>query len=256
MYKKNYITKVIFRFDFVSPLESINPEYFPKLLDALKVEYTDMELNTQVIQALEFEFGNPQGKSKAEVVGFRGVFVFDNNKSKFSLEPGVLTLESDYYTKFDDFFGVFIKGFDRVVRDNEITQSKRLGLRFINKFKDEEITRIEDWSKYFDNIFIPDYDKIFKPFKELNFTLRRNMNDFFFNDGEFILHLKAGIWNDKFPSIITDSEFILDIDCYTTIISNVESITGKAKKMDHTVYTLFERIITDSLRKKMEKING
>lgn len=254
MYTKNYLSEVILRIDFVEQKKEFNIEYFKILKDKLKEQYPDIELETRSIKTLEFNITDKESNTTdIKTVGYLGIIKFNQNMDKIELDSNHFSLSTSNYTKFIEFAKPFEYGLKTIQLSHEIPNIKRVGLRFVNKFIDEGIKEISDWSEYIHSSFLPKYGITKQPFVESNYTLRRNLNDFFFSDGDLTLHLKLGIWNPEFPSIITENELIVDIDCYSSIISTESIVLKKIYDMDHAAYKLFDNIITDKMKEFLGK---
>ena len=82
----------------------------------------------------------------------------------------------------------------------DVREYKRIGLRFINRIEEPSIDNISSWSQYINQNLIPNYECITLP--DSDFSLRRNLIDIVFGDGEHFLRYRVGIWNKDFPSKI------------------------------------------------------
>ncbi|MFA5803339.1 MAG: TIGR04255 family protein [Melioribacteraceae bacterium] len=245
MYKKNFINRVILRLDFAVPFRT-TPDFLNKVKTTLTSDLTNIELKIDYIKSIEANISEPTPTLKIETQGVKGTFNFDTQKERFIIEPNALILESSEYTSFKNFFDKFkiiFRAFDSLTN---VEDYNRVGLRFVNIFRDLGIKNIQEWDKFIHKDYIPNYRNI--SFLENNFQVRRNTNDFYWGNGNYLLHLKNGIWNSQFPSIITEQEFIVDLDCYLRSIISKEQILSKPEEMDHIAYQFFDSIITDELK--------
>lgn len=253
MFKRNFLTNVVLRIDFAEPVNGFNSEYFQKFKDNFKNLYSDVEFQTRLLQSVELNFTDEQAKNNIKTIGNLGIFKFTNNKQTIEFDPMHFTLDRSDYTNFPEFIKTFEQGLGIIKVEHKIPEIKRVGLRFINIIKDESIKEIVDWPDYINESYLPKFDYTLKPITDSNYTLRRNINDFYFSDGDFIVHLRLGIWNANFPSIITDNEFVVDIDCFSTILTNDEVMLKKVANMDHAAFKLFDHVIKEKMKNLMGK---
>lgn len=82
-------------------------------------------------------------------------------------------------------------------------------------------------------------------------NLSRQAGQIIFNFDDFKVVMVYGLINPDFPSKLVKNEFVLDYDC---ISSSVEcnKIYETLDQMHDEIIRLFEKSITDKLRKKME----
>lgn len=248
MYKKNFIKEVILRADFDKP-----QKWEPDVLKAIKSKLTfeDVELKESQIKQLAIGVSKEDQVLNVSNIGYKGIYSFENNKSKFVLDPESFLLTTSEYKKFDLFFDNFQKGFNSLQQILKIKEFKRIGLRFVNIIKLDNVKKSSDWKKYINPNFIPKYDNI--NFEDANFSLRRNMNRFVFGDGEYFVQFNIGIWNKNFPSKITEQEFIIDIDCYIdNVILEVNDIINKPPLMSDITYNSFKLIIKSKFEEILE----
>lgn len=246
-YKKNFLDTVIFRMDFSDILllkDSIEASFqegvksiFPKLTTNFCSAYTGMFSPTVV------NVGHENIK----------LYEFSNSSMGLSLKISYnsLVLETKKYIDFEKFTDVLQKilsEFNKFYTGYEIN---RIGLRFINLIRITSKSPLE-WSDYIDSKLLESIN-FAKNLTGDNCYLNRCMNQLSFrfkNDNS--LTFNYGIYNSEWPAQITQNEFILDFDAYTTCLDISEDIQSKYLIPFHDIIQeSFEKGITKKLRKVM-----
>jgi len=251
-YKRNFIIEALIRIDFNGPINLTSP-ILKKFKKNLKIE--NIEFEEKTVKKVDLRLKEKNQIFSIENIGKAGVYNFDNGYSRFEIDFEKFFLLSNKYVSFSKFFDNFKKGFLTIQNLLNIKEFTRIGLRYINKIKFENIKSLKDWKKFINKDFIPNYSKIENVNNILkNFDLRRNFNLFVFSDGEFFVNINLGIWNDNFPGKIMNNEFILDIDCYIdNVILNDEDILKKPERMNRIAFKYFDLITTQELKIKLEE---
>lgn len=250
MYKRNFITEVILRVDFETPLTKLTSDQLKQLrsLDILQ----QSEFKEEEVKELELKFEPEEQSFRLSTIGRRGKYSLKNGIGTFILDNKAFLLEANKYERFDAFFNTFKRGYRALQDVLDIKQFKRIGLRFINRIEVDELDSITAWTMYINPDLIADYAKIAPT--EGDFSLRRNMNDMFLSDGEYLVHYRIGIWNKDFPSKITNKEFIVDIDCHIdNVVLESEDILNRPPLMSQITFDTFNFIVTDELIKLLEE---
>lgn len=71
----------------------------------------------------------------------------------------------------------------------------------------------------------------------------------------YILNFQYGLFNAAFPNPNFDKDFILDLDCTTKKVKEIDDVVDELKKMNEFIQSKFEDSITDILRKEMGDSN-
>ena len=132
-----------------------------------------------------------------------------------------------------------------------VKRISRVGLRYINEIDVPSVKKILDWDKYINSNLIT-YSGFLK---ENQKTVTRMLNQIEMKTDDYNVIFKYGIWNDKYPSPITNSPFILDIDGFTrlAIDYNKGELERVAIELNKEIESVFELSITASLRREMDK---
>lgn len=250
IYKKNFLREVICRADFTNPSLNINPDSLLLFKDKLGIP--DVELKQNEIKSVELKLSANDPAFDIKTVGRSGTFSLNGGIEKIIIDPMSISLTVNSYTDFKTFYDLFTKAFNTLLDVAEIKEFKRLGLRYINVFNNlPDINTLADWAKYLDKSFISFYANIVMP--DQSFSLRRNMNNIIFSNGDYILSTNIGVWNENFPGKIINQEFVLDLDCYIdNFILDSDEIIKRPIIMNSVNTNFFNKIITNELKKIMD----
>ena len=72
---------------------------------------------------------------------------------------------------------------------------------------------------------------------------------------DYILNFQYGLFNAAYPNPNFDKDFILDFDCTTKKVKEIDEVVDALKEMNKHIQSKFEESITDALRKEMEDSN-
>lgn len=252
IFPKNYLTEIILRADFNSPiiLDSKTIKELHKLLPFKKKEYKE-----DTVKGYEIKIDKGNETFHITHVGKSGTFTINDQPipTKITVDHEKFLVTSAKYERFTSFNEVFLKGFDTFQKIRKVVEFKRIGMRFINiiSLGDKVVKEISEWKEFINPAFVPNY-KLIK-IEESEFQLRRNMNSFVFGDGEMFANVQIGIWNNSYPGKIVDREFVLDIDCFidNRILSDSE-IIEVVKGLNEKAYKIFYSLTTPRLKKMME----
>lgn len=246
IYKKNFITNVIFRIDFPkilnlseqkspSELQKIINEKFPKL-----EEIKGSQIETKIMKNSTFDI---KGITKIS-------WNFSNREEtkKVSIDPEFLTIEYLKYENFTEFFKTIKFIFDNFINLYNIKLINRLGLRYINQIK-LELGNPLDWNNLIDASLF----SVSENFVKTNYrnNISRSMHFLGINEEEYNLIFQFGMHNSEYPSPINRKEFILDYDCMSKEEIDTIEVLNKVEKFNKIIYEWFELSIMNDLRKEM-----
>jgi uncharacterized protein (TIGR04255 family) len=237
-YEKDYITNVICKFNF----EEIRLDNFPNIESdfwiKISKKFTDRKVKEMAQHVLKYE----NGVSVTEVRTIP-VFEYSNDKLTLTLGHDSMSFECEKYFGF----GYLNEEIKQIISDwcnvSSINKFSRLGLRYINKFFFLE--RLTLLLRYF-NPLLSNVGKFLIDEKEVS----RQAGQIIFNMDDFKVVMVYGLINPDFPSRIVKNEFVLDYDCMTSSIE-YNSINSTLNEMHGQIIRLFEKSITNKLRKKM-----
>lgn len=244
-YKKNYLTSVIFRLD-VANLIDLNTSVLSKIQEDIIEIFPNYELVIRKKGMVNINMS----KSTLEEVSVN-IHIFSNTEKthKFTIEEQSLSLEATKYSNFADFYTYIEVIIRSILKRFPHIVFGRMGLRYINEISLKEGHPLK-WSDFISENLTYPIDNFFRHQKQIS----RYMSQIFYNYDDFMMGITYGIYNGEFPNQVRRKEFILDFDCSTTDINNLE-IENILQKFNHKIKDEFEFYIKEPLRTEMEIIN-
>lgn len=248
--KHNYLNEVIFRIDFTTILELSGDKK-----DAVKEFKDDIFEFFPIVEILEgkkfkldidVESGYPQKLTNEG--NFCWVFKNEEYNKQVSLTANnlILSYGPDAYEIFPNFLNEINLLINTLKKVYEPFKINFLGLRYINEINDKEINEnIEQYINptLFNNNLLHDLKKENNQFIQLFSTLNYKFE-------EFLLTFQYGFYNPT-DDPEHDKHFILDYDCVTESVTDIENIPKNLKLMNELIFTKFEYSISDLLINKM-----
>lgn len=244
-YKNTYLTRVIARIDFASPIEDLNKK-IPKRFDqnALKL----FPIKDPPLNSVETVFKVSQknvSKVKEEIVKKIWIFNDENKFNRLELDMTHFALDVRKYNKYEKLKESFSKLAIILTEEFDEIVISKFGLRYINNIDIDEAEPTK-WEKYLNknllsSLKIPkEEDVILRAFQTL--ILKYN---------GIIFRFRYGMNNPDFPAEIKKKIFVLDFDAYYEGLLESKNLQSKMDKFHEKIQTTFEDSITDELRKKM-----
>lgn len=246
VYKKNFLSKVIFRIDF-NETDITNLQKFSNKINkdfpSFKIEEgeegsIDLDLKTKKITR------NQSNKFKS------WLFTNRRNTKLLRIERNFLSLE---YNKYKD-KRELICDIENIVMNFIDTSGvkiiTRMGLRYFNEINLKESDYLK-WDKYINEALLGG----------LRFTVTHNkkmargMNLLVFKEEDGNINFNYGVWNPDFPGEVNKKEFVLDYDYYSVFpfeIGEVDLIE-KVKGFNQGIEKIFELSITTKFRNLLKK---
>lgn len=241
MYKKNELKKVILRIDFKTlhgfvdsfnnQLSAVDHEFKVDLLDTINVmdEIGPIKKGDSVVTRKQVLI---KTKQKQDVNGF----------AKLTFNDSCIVFEFLSYTCFSDFIN-FTKEILKELFKNDLDIT-RTGIRFVNIFEPQySFDCFSDRGKYFLQN---------QPLESDNLSLSRSIiQEEYINDP---IRIKTifGYYNPTFPSALFNRNVLLDIDASLFVrINESNGMLNYIEKAIHSIESIFESYITDSMRKKL-----
>ncbi len=243
-YKRDFLTNVIARVDFINPIEVLNKQV-PKLLaDLILRNFPIMEPKKAFAQELKISAqGGVDNVKRTELQEWH--FHGRNREKVLSLTPTSLLIGYKKFNTYrlmrDEFFEI-IELFFKHFKD---ALGSRLGLRYIN-----EISLPDDapfaWEGYINSKLLGLFNVC-----ENNDSLSRIFHNLEYNYGDFNLKFQFGMHNPDYPANIVKKIFILDYDAYFQGVQDKNEILNNLDKFHSKIQKLFEYCIDDKLREVM-----
>jgi len=245
-YKKNFLTNVICRIDFVPISQEIIDGQKDKFKERIKQNFPNDEKHSWV----EF-FTTIKGQEKIDErkESFFYNFFDTSKEKKVTLTYKHVAIEFLKYKDFTDFKTNVKDLFDVFMLLYKPTKLTRLGLRYINQIFLEKGNPFS-WKGQVDSSLMCVINK----FLENNEDIARAMSQAIIKNDDYTMNFNYGIFNSEFPAKIRRKEFILDFDCSTQEV-NETTFYDSLAKFNKEIKILFEKSIKDNLRELMEVIN-
>ncbi len=236
-YKRNFLSRVIFRLDF---LESIPIGNLKEFSEEIKDYFYNKKENRGLTSI--FNDNNESRQHHQEISSW----IFNGRENKKDLAVSMKFLYIDYknYKNSEELFGDIEKVVNKFINRYGIEIIGRIGLRYLNEIKIEEKNQL-DWTKYLNKNLISGLEFI----KDNKKIVSRAMNHLAIKEELGDINFQYGIWNNDFPNEINRKEFILDFDCFNTSGIESEDLLEVAKKYNQYIGDLFEASITNDFRK-------
>jgi uncharacterized protein (TIGR04255 family) len=241
-YKRNFLTEVIARIDFVSPLDAVAKE-LPKA-------FSKVALMHFPIDEPKPAFAQELLVSEKEIATRRQEFMEwnfhgRNRDKRLTLTPQAFFVTYKKYEAYENLRTEFVAVVEVFFSCFEQAQPSRLGLRYINQL-DVPGENPLDWGRYVNDRLLGLFSysvqdaepaRIFHNFE----AVFRNFN----------LRFQFGLHNPDYPAPIRRRLFILDYDAYFNGLLEPREISSSLDVYHDAIQALFEQSITDQLREVM-----
>lgn len=243
-YKRNFLTEVIARIDFVSPIKSVGDE-LPKKISKIALK-TFPILEPKKTDIEQFTISKKEiAREKVEQYTewhFHG----KNREKSLVISPGSIFVVSTSYAKFEAFRRDFMENVLAFCDYFKDAQGKRLGLRYINNIELDEANPL-DWTNYLH----PNMLSLFEFYPDDKKSLSRIFHNVEFNYEDYNLRYQFGMHNPDYPAKIKRKVFVLDFDAYSQGLLESKDLSDKLDVFHKQTQLLFELSIKDDLRNKM-----
>lgn len=243
IYKRNFLEKVILRFDFDKiDLDFLNE--FSKEIEAYFPIQSQEEANdVQII--LNQDSGSVQNQ-KTPFWSYR-----DINKNKIlhiSSTHCLIEYSNNSYINIDTLIRDIETILNPFFKKSEINIFNRVGLRYVNRL---EFTKKENfkWENFVNRKLLQSLTFVSKFSKQIKRKLEKIE---IIKDNKHI-NLTHGIINKDYPSINVRKEYLLDIDAYSAYPLELELLIDSIKDYNLNIQNIFEESITDETRNILNK---
>jgi uncharacterized protein (TIGR04255 family) len=242
-YKKTFLKQVILRLDYARLAALQSEQETPFTVD-MRARFPVVTAN----QAQQFSvMMTPGGVNTAQQVALGWVRVHKTEKSTVTvtLTPDFLAIEytGEAYQHFEELSEVvaFVLGSFR--RHFGQVQFTRIGLRYVN-----EITLDEGGPLDWDGLINARLVTSVKAGMLDDFRMTRSFHQLIAQKGEISVLLSYGIFNPEFPNPVARRQFVLDLDCYTSGVTESVDAENQVKAVNTAAEQVFENSIDEGLR--------
>jgi uncharacterized protein (TIGR04255 family) len=243
VYKKNYLTQVIVRFDFVAPIQGLEMDLPQKLAANLTSGFPILE--PQDARLFELNFGPVEAKQVQK--SFKQYNLFGKEREKqLSLTSRFMFVVYTKYSKYEEMRKTVNDGITALVAEYPDTRVARFGLRYINTLDMNNIDPIDDWAKFIS----PDLLGPLRCFDRNKLTRWMQVTEM--KCGDLDLRFQFGLPNPDHPSVVKRPVFVLDLDGYVQAAHEFAQSLQHMDKAHECIQDQFERSITEGLREHMD----
>jgi len=238
-YKRDYLTNVICRIDFIDRL-NFSTDQINRLKDDISEDFPNMK--DIDVSSIEFMMSSEEDRT----IRKKGkVYEFAHEGNLVRIEPEVLVFEFKQYTGFDQFRKLVKKVLDSLDLSNNSVRIKSMGLRYINQIRLNEGDPF-DWSGLIVDSLAPNTVYI-----ENKNVLSRSLGLVELVYDDFYVRFQYGMFNSEHPNPIARKEFVLDFDCYTKDEQDLSDVLTLLDRFHEKIKEMFECSILDDLRQIM-----
>jgi uncharacterized protein (TIGR04255 family) len=218
---KQYLDQVIVRIDFLNPQLSLANTLPPNLSPKIIADFPIAEPREIVSEELQIK---PDTIDRIKTPLKEWNFFGREREKRLCITRDFLFIEMKKYTSFADLEKTFLSFIEELFIGLENFQIRRIGLRYINKIK-------QDGAEYFswNNFLKGNLLSIFNvPNSEDKIKIARAFHNLELNYGECNVRFQYGMYNPDFPALIRQKLFVLDFDAYFEgLISDKDTIKRK-----------------------------
>jgi uncharacterized protein (TIGR04255 family) len=236
---KNALKKFILRLDF-GPLDS---QLVGKIVELISNQFERVE--KRVIQGFRFEI--KQKDAQIQNQDTHDILCISEVKGitlTFSGADGAIIFESTTYKNKDTYLGVLNSLISALETLNFQTESKRIGMRFVNEFPCDKPTKIG-------MIFSKSLSSITRGMLEAE-NASRAIAMIETTTSDYKSRIHYGVVNKYYPEPIKVFDLLLDIDLYINTPSAPCDLDEITKTLNKAAYNLFLSCINDKYLIKMK----
>ena len=255
-YKNNFLSSVICRIDFNSPLpeETINDlSKDTDLTGAFPIRGKDQVRKEKRLNWVSsFDNKKPEKPSVVEEEFTFIIKEFRNatGENKFVFAPTFIVFEYKKYNSFEKLKSNFlsvVNCLNKGNKDEKNTNISRFGLRYINIIDPDKIRILKGYFANTINAFVN-----FELAKGLSLSRAVGQVEYLQDDIRLVVHY--GEYNRSYPGILLKHDFVLDYDASVQGLYSISDIFPNKLIAAHSmIQNVFEHSITDKFRKIMKE---
>lgn len=243
-YKRNYLSQVIARIDFLSPIKILETELPSVIGNTAKINFPIAEPTETISHELKIgPKNNLKNKTRKKT---KWQFFGKNREKSCSITADCIFTNYMTYVNYESMISEFQSISDVLFKTFKDLQPKRLGLRYINNIllnSSKSSSSPLDWNGLINNKLI----SLFK-FPSSDYVLSKAFHNLEFVFDDFNLRFQFGMPNPDHPSPIKKKLFVLDFDAYSQIVSEKSDIANTFDLFHSHIQSLFEKSIAKDLR--------
>jgi uncharacterized protein (TIGR04255 family) len=247
-YRRSFLTQVIARVDFDTPLEIKKNGPGKMVKAAIRDRFPVPETRTIVAEELVLGPGKSE-RNKSESVEY--VYHGTEREKRLIISEPFMSVEYNQYSKYEDLREDFVEPLDAIFESFSSRNGVRLGLRYVNTIDIEGEDNPLEWDEYLEQPMLAALSLATDPS-----TISRAFQVLEFNYGESSMRLQFGMPNPDYPAAIRKKQFILDFDVHCRLLLDQKGIIEHLDEFHLRVNNSFEELIKDPLREMMGPISN
>jgi uncharacterized protein (TIGR04255 family) len=244
-YKRNFLTEVIARVDFVSPVEGIVNELPKSVAKAALTSFPIDEPKPIIMQELAFSKEGVDARTKKQATEWN--FYGRAREKRLVIGPQAVFVTTGKYIEYGPFRDEFCSVLDVFFSEYAESQPSRLGLRYVNELKLPGVDPL-DWTDHLDESLLP-----LLKYKVEGARPCRVFHDLEFAFDDFNVHFRFGLHNPDYPAPICQKVFVMDFDAYCRGLLEPSDISSNLDSYHRQIQGLFERSISETMRKVLNE---
>lgn len=238
-YKNDYLTQVIARIDFASPIQKFTQELPAKLSEKALVIFPILEPRQAIATELRI---SPKAVEPKRTELTEWNFWGKNREKRLVILNTAIFVEYKHYANYESFKKDFTDIIEVLFAEVPEVVANRLGIRYINNFEIPDGDPF-GWDEYFNAHLLSTIK-----FVDDKNTISRAFNNLELNFADFNLRFQFGMPNPDYPASIRKRHFVLDLDAYHQGLQTFPEIPSSLDRYHDKIQYLFEASITDKLR--------
>lgn len=241
-YQKSFLTEVIVKIDFASPITALEKSVPNKLTNLFVTNFPIVEPTDVIMQEVAMDGGSIRHSQTAT----KQWNYFGKDRGKhLSISPQNIFIQYLKYNNYEEMKEHFGSAVDAITKAFPETKAARFGLRYVNQIE-LELNDPTVWDEYIDASLISG-----RNFFVGGESITRQIVISELKYGDLQIRVQSGMPNPDYPAQVKRPLFVLDFDAS---ISQAHDLTEALAYMDEghsRIQALFERSITPNLRSKM-----
>ena len=247
-YKRNYLSQVIVKVDFLAPLAGLDSSIPPKLAALLTQRFPITDPGGESVDfmvALDKEGVQASAHERSHFYKYFG----KEREKELSLSHKVLSIVQRRYVSYEAFAEDFTAAYKSILEFYPEVQTSRFGLRYINLLEMDGAVKPLKWKDLIDRELVGTARFFQRDSYTGQVTRLFHIAELKYDDID--LRFQFGEPNPDFPAVMKRAHFILDLDAYTQSAHKPEDSFQYMEKAHKKIQEIFEDSITDKLRRGM-----
>jgi uncharacterized protein (TIGR04255 family) len=243
-YEKHFLKEVIARVDFVAPLVELERSLPKKLSKVFADLFPIVEPTEAIAQGFQI---TPNEVKPSKPQHFKQWNFYGRQREKLlAAAASFLFLQYNRYVAYENLQTDYASVIDAIEKAFPDARARRFGLRYVNHIDIEGLSPVADWNEYINEALVAT-TRFFSQQRQLTRLLQLAE----LKEGELDVRFQFGMPNPDYPAVIRRPFFVLDLDAYVQTAHDLKESLQYIDEAHDCIQDLFEKSITDKLRKRM-----